>query len=95
MVVCLFYSQFARFKAVPHEASGTRQCNCRTEMKTVQVGPGRFQVRNSRQLNCVHSTSFVQNIHKCLYKQYSYYYSCFVYVVIDCYIVIICCLGDT
>ena len=38
------FIDIARFKPVPHAAPGTRQCNCRSEMKTVQVGPGRFQV---------------------------------------------------
>lgn len=38
------FIELARFKAVPKPASGTRQCNCRTEMKTIQMGPGRFQV---------------------------------------------------
>ena len=36
--------QLARFKPVPEEAPGKRQCNCRTEMKTIPLGPGRFQV---------------------------------------------------
>ena len=38
------FVELVRFKAVPKAASGTRQCNCRTEMKTIQMGPGRFQV---------------------------------------------------
>lgn len=38
------FIELARFKAVPKSAPGTRQCNCRTEMKTIQMGPGRFQV---------------------------------------------------
>ena len=41
------FIELARFKAVPKPAQGTRQCNCRTEMKTIQMGPGRFQVRTS------------------------------------------------
>ena len=47
------FIELARFKAVPKPASGTRQCNCRTEMRTIQVGPGRFQVRghHSREYN--------------------------------------------
>ena len=39
--------QLARFKPVPEEAPGKRQCNCRTEMKTIPLGPGRFQVITS------------------------------------------------
>lgn len=38
------FIEMARYKAVAHAAEGTRQCNCRTEMKTTQVGPGRFQM---------------------------------------------------
>ena len=41
-ICCLL--QLARFKPVPEEAPGKRQCNCRTEMKTIPLGPGRFQV---------------------------------------------------
>ena len=36
--------EVARYKPVPKEASGTRRCNCRMEMKTIPMGPGRFQV---------------------------------------------------
>ena len=34
----------ARYKPVAIPAKGTRKCNCRTEMKTIPMGPGRFQV---------------------------------------------------
>ena len=34
----------ARYKPVPKAAKGTRKCNCRMEMKTMPLGPGRFQV---------------------------------------------------
>ena len=37
-------NQVLRAKAVKQEAPGTRQCNCRQEMRTSQIGPGRFQV---------------------------------------------------
>jgi DnaJ family protein B protein 11 len=30
-----------RAKPVARQASGTRKCNCRTEMRTTQMGPGR------------------------------------------------------
>ena len=33
-----------RNKPVPRPASGTRKCNCRQEMVTRQLGPGRFQM---------------------------------------------------
>ena len=38
------HTQFARYKPVAKPETGTRQCNCRTEMKTTQIGPGRFTV---------------------------------------------------
>ena len=38
------FIELARYKAVPKPASGTRKCNCRTEMRTISMGPGRFQV---------------------------------------------------
>lgn len=34
----------ARFKPVAQAATGTRKCNCRMEMKTIPLGPGRFQM---------------------------------------------------
>ena len=39
------FIELVRYKAVPKSASGTRKCNCRTEMRTIPMGPGRFQVR--------------------------------------------------
>ncbi|EDQ86393.1 uncharacterized protein MONBRDRAFT_33863 [Monosiga brevicollis MX1] len=33
-------------KGVFREAPGTRKCNCRTEMRTQQVGPGQFSMAN-------------------------------------------------
>ena len=33
-----------RYKPVTKAAPGTRKCNCRQEMQTVQLGPGRFQM---------------------------------------------------
>ena len=33
-----------RFKPVAETVPGTRQCNCRQEMRTTQLGPGRFQM---------------------------------------------------
>ena len=42
------FIELARYKAVPKAASGTRKCNCRTEMRTVSMGPGRFQVRKGQ-----------------------------------------------
>jgi len=36
--------QITRNKPVAKPASGTRKCNCRQEMVTRQLGPGRFQM---------------------------------------------------
>ncbi|XP_050530187.1 dnaJ homolog shv [Daktulosphaira vitifoliae] len=38
------FVQVTRNKPVIRPASGTRQCNCRQEMITKQLGPGRFQM---------------------------------------------------
>lgn len=38
------FAQITRFKPVLKPASGTRQCNCRQEMVTRSLGPGRFQM---------------------------------------------------
>eukprot|EP00118_Oscarella_pearsei_P028797 m.2958 g.2958 ORF g.2958 m.2958 type:complete len:380 (+) comp8989_c0_seq1:1456-2595(+) len=38
------FVEVARYKPVAKPAPGTRQCNCRTEMRTVQLSPGRFQM---------------------------------------------------
>eukprot|EP00039_Didymoeca_costata_P000439 m.45546 g.45546 ORF g.45546 m.45546 type:complete len:356 (+) comp10261_c0_seq2:116-1183(+) len=36
--------EVVRVKPVPKEGEGTRECKCRKEMKTMQLGPGRFQM---------------------------------------------------
>lgn len=38
------FVEVTRSKPVPKKAPGTRQCNCRTEMRTQQMGPGQFQM---------------------------------------------------
>ncbi|KAK2174690.1 hypothetical protein NP493_785g01003 [Ridgeia piscesae] len=38
------FIEVCRYKSVATPASGTRKCNCRQEMKTIQLGPGRFQM---------------------------------------------------
>ncbi|XP_072034987.1 dnaJ homolog subfamily B member 11-like [Amphiura filiformis] len=38
------FVEMVRFKPVAREAPGVRRCNCRQEMKTIQMGPGRFQM---------------------------------------------------
>jgi len=43
----LYNGQFIeviRYKPVAKQTSGTRKCNCRQEMQTIQLGPGRFQM---------------------------------------------------
>lgn len=42
------FIELMRVKPVPKETKGTRECNCRNEMKTVQVGAGRFQMQQQR-----------------------------------------------
>lgn len=38
------FIEVVRYKPVARQTSGTRKCNCRAEMKTIQLGPGRFQM---------------------------------------------------
>lgn len=38
------FIEVVRYKSVARPTSGTRKCNCRAEMKTIQLGPGRFQM---------------------------------------------------
>lgn len=38
------FIEVVRYKPVARPDKGTRKCNCRMEMKTYQVGPGRFQM---------------------------------------------------
>ncbi|XP_020626187.1 dnaJ homolog subfamily B member 11-like [Orbicella faveolata] len=38
------FIEVLRFKPVAETVPGTRQCNCRQEMRTTQLGPGRFQM---------------------------------------------------
>eukprot|EP00042_Codosiga_hollandica_P023220 m.90353 g.90353 ORF g.90353 m.90353 type:complete len:302 (+) comp51097_c0_seq1:294-1199(+) len=40
--------QVLRSKPVAETIAGKRQCNCRVEMKTVQVGPGSFQMHQQQ-----------------------------------------------
>lgn len=40
----IFFFQITRNKPVIKPASGTRKCNCRQEMVTRNLGPGRFQM---------------------------------------------------
>jgi DnaJ family protein B protein 11 len=38
------FVELVRTKPVPKPTSGTRKCNCRREMRTQSMGPGRFQM---------------------------------------------------
>jgi len=38
------FVDIVRNKPIPKPASGTRKCNCRREMRTQSMGPGRFQM---------------------------------------------------
>lgn len=38
------FIEIVRYKPVPKPAPGNRKCNCRMEMRTIQMGPGRFQM---------------------------------------------------
>lgn len=38
------FIEIVRYKSVAKEAPGRRKCNCREEMQTIQMGPGRFQM---------------------------------------------------
>jgi len=42
------FIEMVRFKPVAKPAKGTRKCNCREEMQTVQLGPGRFQMTQAQ-----------------------------------------------
>lgn len=39
------FVEVLRAKPVAEQTSGTRKCNCRMEMKTTSLGPGRFQMQ--------------------------------------------------
>ena len=43
VLLCICY-KVVRVKPVAKEAPGKRKCNCRQEMRTTQLGPGRFQM---------------------------------------------------
>lgn len=38
------FIEIIRYKPVAKPEKGTRKCNCRMEMRTIQMGPGRFQM---------------------------------------------------
>lgn len=42
------FVEIVRYKPTAKPTSGTRECNCRMEMKTIQRGPGSFQMMQQR-----------------------------------------------
>nr|XP_039268930.1 LOW QUALITY PROTEIN: dnaJ homolog subfamily B member 11-like [Styela clava] len=42
------FVEIVRYRPIAKQTSGTRECNCRNEMKTIQMGPGRFQMMQQR-----------------------------------------------
>lgn len=38
------FVEIVRYKPIPKPTAGVRKCNCRMEMRTIQMGPGRFQM---------------------------------------------------
>jgi len=53
------FIEIVRYKPVAKPTSGTRECNCRNEMKTTQTGPGRFQMVNQRVCDQCPNVKFV------------------------------------
>lgn len=53
------FIEIVRYKPVGKQASGTRECNCRNEMKTTQVGPGRIQMTQQRVCDRCPNVKFV------------------------------------
>lgn len=53
------FVEVVRYKPVATEAPGTRKCNCRQEMQTVQLGPGRFQMTQKEVCDACPNVRFV------------------------------------
>jgi len=53
------FIEIVRHKPVAKTASGTRECNCRNEMKTTQIGPGRIQMTQQRVCDQCPNVKFV------------------------------------
>jgi len=59
----LFF-QIVRHKPVAKETAGKRQCNCRNEMKTTQLGPGRIQMTQQRVCDECPNVKYVFTVQK-------------------------------
>jgi len=53
------FVEMNRYKPVGKQTSGTRECNCRHEMRTQQVGPGRIQMSQVRVCDQCPNVKFV------------------------------------
>ncbi|XP_064597830.1 dnaJ homolog shv-like [Liolophura sinensis] len=53
------FVEVIRYKPVAKPAKGTRKCNCRTEMVTHQLGPGRFQMTQQQVCDDCPNVAFV------------------------------------
>ncbi|XP_013412509.1 dnaJ homolog subfamily B member 11 [Lingula anatina] len=53
------FVEVIRYKPVAKPAQGTRKCNCRHEMRTVQLGPGRFQMSQEQVCDDCPNVKFV------------------------------------
>ncbi|XP_060566807.1 dnaJ homolog subfamily B member 11-like [Ruditapes philippinarum] len=53
------FIEVLRYKSVAKPAKGTRKCNCRTEMVTTQLGPGRFQMQQQQVCDDCPNVKFV------------------------------------
>lgn len=55
------YFQITRNKPVMKPASGTRKCNCRQEMVTRNLGPGRFQmIQQTVSMPCAIAHAYIE-----------------------------------
>ncbi|XP_052235856.1 dnaJ homolog shv-like [Dreissena polymorpha] len=57
------FIEVMRYKPVAKPAKGTRKCNCRTEMVTTQLGPGRFQMQQQQVCDDCPNIKFVPEEH--------------------------------
>lgn len=53
------FIEIVRYKPVGKQSSGTRECNCRNEMRTTQIGPGRIQMVQQRVCDQCPNVKFV------------------------------------
>jgi DnaJ homolog subfamily B member 11 len=53
------FVEVVRYKSAKREAPGKRRCNCRMEMRTHQIGPGRFQMIQEQVCDSCPNVKFV------------------------------------